>query len=137
MLQVNHLDEIKDILEQYRSIAVVGLSPREDRPSNQVASYMLNAGYSIIPINPGQTSIIGLPCYPNLLALDEKVEIVNIFRRSDQVLPFVEDAISIGVKVIWMQQGIKNNQAATLAQSAGLKVIMDRCIKIDHLQFIK
>ena len=124
--------EISQILKSYRNIAVVGLSPKADRPSNQVAAYLLGAGYHLIPVNPGQGEILGLPCYPDLLAVPEPVEIVDIFRRSEDVGPIVEQAIAIGAKVIWMQQGIVNEAAATLARAAGLKVIMDRCLKVDH-----
>lgn len=134
MFQLNELGGRKDILNKYRSIAVVGLSPREDRPSNRVAKYMHQAGYKIIPINPGQSKILGLHCYPNLHTVKEPIEIVNIFRRSDQVLPIVQEAIEIGAKVIWMQERIVNTEAAALAEKAGLIVVMNRCIKVDHSQ---
>jgi len=124
--------EIGQILKNYRNIAVVGLSPKENRPSNQVAAYLLAAGYHVIPVNPGQSEIFGRPCYPDLLAVPEPVEIVDIFRRSEEVEPIVEQAIKIGAKAIWMQLGIVNKAAATLAREAGLKVIMDRCLKIEH-----
>ena len=118
------------------TIAVVGLSPKEHRPSHQVARYLLDAGYTIIPVNPGQDRILGLPCYPDLLSIRESVDVVDIFRRADQVLPIVQDGVSIGTKVIWMQQGIINEEAAELARQAGLTVVMDRCIKIEHERFI-
>ena len=124
--------EIGQILKNYRNIAVVGLSPKENRPSNQVAAYLLAAGYHVIPVNPGQSEIFGRPCSPDLLAVPEPVEIVDIFRRSEEVEPIVEQAIKIGAKAIWMQLGIVNKAAATLAREAGLKVIMDRCLKIEH-----
>ena len=128
--------EISRILKSYRNIAVVGLSPKAGRPSNQVATYLLGAGYHVIPVNPGQAEILGLPCYPDLLAVPEPVEIVDIFRRPEDVGPIVEQAIKIGAKVIWMQQGIVNEGAAAMARSAGLKVIMDRCLKTDHQSLI-
>jgi len=128
--------EISRILKSYRNIAVVGLSPKAGRPSNQVATYLLGAGYHVIPVNPGQAEILGLPCYPDLLAVPEPVEIVDIFRRPEDVGAIVEQAIKIGAKVIWMQQGIVNETAAAMARSAGLKVIMDRCLKTDHQSLI-
>ncbi len=128
--------EISRILKNYRKIAVVGLSPKAGRPSNQVAAYLLGVGYHIMPVNPGQGEILGLPCYPDLLAVPGPVEIVNIFRRPEDVEPIVEQAIQIGAKVIWMQQGIVNEVAAARARGAGLTVIMDRCLKIDHQSLI-
>ncbi len=118
------------------TIAVVGLSPKKNRPSHQVARYLLDVGYTIIPVNPGQDGILGLPCYPDLLSIGESIDVVDIFRRADQVLPIVQDAVSLGVKVIWMQQGIVNEEAAELARRAGLLVVMDRCIKIEHGRFV-
>ena len=126
------LNEIKNILTSYKNIAVVGLSPKESRPSHQVASYLLAAGYTVIPVNPGQNEILGQTCYPNLAAIPQPVDIVDIFRRSSEIMPIVEEAIKIKAKVIWMQQGIVNHQAADQARQAGLAVVMDRCIKIDH-----
>ena len=128
--------KILSILTQSTTIAVVGLSPKEDRPSYRVASYMLEAGYKIIPINPGQEKILGHQCYPDLLSVPGPVEIVNLFRRSEHVFPFVRDSVTIGAKTIWMQQGISHEEAASFAEQAGLTVIMDRCIKIDHNEFM-
>jgi uncharacterized protein len=132
MLKFVNMNEIKKILEKSKTIAVIGLSPKEDRPSNMVGRYLLNVGYTVIPVNPGHREILGRKCYPSLAAVTECVDIVDIFRRSEDVLPIVEDAIAIGAKVIWMQQGIINHQAAAKAEEAGLTVFMDRCIKIDH-----
>jgi predicted CoA-binding protein len=128
--------EITRILKEYRTIAVVGLSPKGSRPSNQVAAYLIAAGYHVIPVNPGQSEILGLTCYPDLLTIPEPVEIVDIFRRAEEVGPIVEQAVKIGAKVIWMQEGIVNEAAAALARQAGLKVIMDRCLKVDHQSFL-
>lgn len=127
-----NLNEIKKILEGSDSIAVIGLSPKENRPSNLVARYLLDVGYTVIPVNPGHMEILGRKCYPDLISVTEHVDIVDIFRKSEDVLPVVEDAIAIGAKVIWMQLGIMNHQAAARAEEAGLAVIMNRCIKIDH-----
>jgi hypothetical protein len=135
MIQLPSVQQIQAILRNNTVIAVVGLSPREDRPSNQVARYMRAAGYRVIPVNPGQSEILGEECYPDLHSVPEHIDIVTIFRRSDQVLPVVQDAIVNKAKVIWMQEGIVNEPAARLAEEHGLTVIMDRCIKVDHQQF--
>lgn len=126
------LPEINEILKNTIIIAVVGLSPKKTRPSNDVARYLLAAGYTIIPVNPGQEEILGQKCYPNLSAIPVKVDLVNIFRRAEDVEPVVDEAIAIKAKVVWMQQGIVNEEAAAKARKAGLQVIMDRCIKVDH-----
>jgi predicted CoA-binding protein len=96
----------------------------------------MEVGYTIIPINPGQDNILGRTCYPNLRAIPTPVDMVDIFRRQETVLPIVEDAISIGAQFIWMQEGIINKEAAAKAESAGLTVIMDRCTKIDHMNLL-
>jgi predicted CoA-binding protein len=127
---------IRRILNDSKTIAVVGLSPKPQRPSHQVACYLMEAGYTIIPVNPGQDSILGLPCYPDLRAIPTQVDMVDIFRRPEAVLPIVEDAIAIGAKFIWMQEGIVNEQAAAKAETAGLLVVMDRCTKIDHMNLL-
>jgi predicted CoA-binding protein len=128
--------EIRNILQNTTTIAVVGLSPKPSRPSNQVAQYLKNTGYTIIPVNPGQDNLLGLPCYPNLQAIPGPVDMVDIFRRSEFVLPVVEEAITIKAKVIWMQSGIINEEAAELAKEAGLTVIMDRCTMVDHMDLL-
>jgi predicted CoA-binding protein len=129
-------DTVRRILKSSKTIAVVGLSPKPERPSHQVASYLKEAGYTVIPVNPGQDSLLGLPCYPNLLAVPSPVDIVDIFRRPEHVLPVVEQAIAIQAKVIWMQSGIVNEEAARLAEEAGLTVIMDRCTMVDHMKLL-
>lgn len=134
MLDLVPVQKIRAILRDNKVIAVVGLSPKPERPSNQVARYMLDAGYRVIPVNPGQDEILGLPCYPDLLSVPEDVDIVTIFRRPDEVMPVVRDAVAKGARVVWMQQGIINEEAAKLAEENGLQVIMDRCIKVDHQQ---
>jgi predicted CoA-binding protein len=124
--------EISRLLRESRNIAVVGLSPKTSRPSNQVALYLIEAGYNIIPVNPGQEEILDRKCYPDLESINEPIDIVDIFRRSEDVGPIVESAIGVGAKIIWMQQGIVNEEAAARAREAGLVVIMDRCLKVDH-----
>ncbi|OIP48860.1 MAG: CoA-binding protein [Deltaproteobacteria bacterium CG_4_10_14_3_um_filter_60_8] len=123
--------EIENLLANTRTIAVVGLSPKENRPSNLVARYLLDAGFIVIPVNPGQTEILGRPCYPDLRAIPTPVDLVDIFRRGEEVGPVVDEAIAMGAKAVWMQEGIVNEAAAAKARGAGLTVIMDRCIKIE------
>ena len=137
MRPINHqAAAIRNILHNTRTIAVVGLSPKPGRPSNQVASYLKAAGYTIIPVNPDQDSLLGLTCYPDLKAIPGPVDIVDIFRRPEHVLPVVKEAISIRAKVVWMQSGIINDEAAGLAAEAGLTVVMDRCTMVDHMEFM-
>ena len=120
------------ILEQVKTIAVVGLSHRESRPGYYVPAYMNAAGYRIIPVNPYLDEAFGEKAYPDLLAIPDPVDMVNIFRRSEDVPPVVDQAIEIGAKVIWMQLGIINEGAADKARAAGLVVVMNSCIKVDH-----
>jgi len=136
ILSSEQVAAIRRVLRDSKTIAVVGLSPKPHRPSHQVAAYLIKAGYTIIPVNPGQDMILGQTCYPNLRAIPEPVDMVDIFRRPEAVLPIVEDAIAIGAQCIWMQEGIVNEEAAAKAQAAGLTVIMDRCTKIDHMRLL-
>ena len=129
---LDDLPAIKKLLATTTTIAVVGLSPKESRPSNMVARYLIEAGYTVIPVNPGQEEILGLPCYPDLKSIPGPVDIVNIFRRSEDVPPIVAEAITIGAKAIWMQEGVIHAEAAQTAKAAGLVVVMDRCIKTVH-----
>ena len=122
----------KTILEQTKVLAVVGLSRRESRPGYYVPAYMHAAGYRIIPVNPYLEEALGEKAYPDLLSIPEPVDMVVIFRRSEDVPPVVDDAIEIGAKVVWMQLGIVNEEAAAKARAAGLQVVMNSCIKIDH-----
>ena len=136
ILSNEHVATIRKVLRESKTIAVVGLSPKPNRPSHQVASYLMEAGYTIIPVNPGQDVILGQTCYPNLRDIPTPVDMVDIFRRQEEVVPIVNDAISIGARFIWMQQGIVNEEAAEKAEAAGLTVIMDRCTKIDHMNLL-
>jgi len=123
---------IPEILKSARTIAVVGLSKKRYRPSYGVAEYLQHAGYRIIPVNPLETELLGERCYPDLDAIPEAIDIVDIFRRSEFVPEIVEAAIRKGAKVIWMQEGVIHEEAARRAESAGLDVVMDRCILKDH-----
>ncbi|SVB19866.1 uncharacterized protein METZ01_LOCUS172720, partial [marine metagenome] len=114
----DNLSIIKNIF-QLNNIAVVGMSPKTERPSNYVALYMRNQGYNIIPVNPGQKSIQNEMCYPSLTSIPHQVDIVNVFRRSEYVLPIAQDAIAIGAKALWLQDGVINEEASKIAQEAG------------------
>ncbi len=129
--------EVKAILEDHKTIAVVGLSPKPERDSYQVAKYLKDKGYTVVPVNPGQKEILGEKCYPNLKAIPSPVDIVNVFRKPEAVPPIVADAIEMGAKVVWTQLGIVNNAAAEEARTAGLKVVMNKCIKIEHRNMMK
>jgi signal transduction histidine kinase/predicted CoA-binding protein len=125
-------EELKDILVNARAIAVVGLSAQADAPAHSVPAYLQRRGYRIIPINPNLEKVLGEKAYPDLLAVPEPVDIVQIFRRSEAVLPIVEQAIRIGARVVWMQEGIVNEAAAEVAREAGLKVVMNTCMRTTH-----
>lgn len=121
--------DIDRVLSQYRTVAVVGVSPDPDRPSHVVADFLKAQGYRMIPVTPKGGVILGETVYPNLTSIPEKVEVVDIFRRPEDVPPIVDEAISIGAKVVWMQEGIVNEEAAAKARAAGLTVVMDHCMK--------
>ncbi len=120
-----------EILAAWRVIAVVGLSPDPSRPSHAVASFLKQRGYRIVPVNPHATELLGERCWPDLRAIPFPVEIVDIFRRSEHVGPVVDDAIAIGARAVWMQSGVRDEQAAGRARDAGLEVVMDRCPAIE------
>jgi len=125
-------DPITKILRESKTIAVVGLSSNPMRPSHGVTEYMRGAGYRIIPVNPNETEVLGEKSYARLEDVPEKIDIVNVFRRAEEVPPVMESAIRIGAKVVWMQLGIENDEAAERAQAAGLVVIEDACILVEH-----
>jgi len=130
---MDNLSIIKNIF-QLNNIAVVGMSPKAERPSNYVALYMRDQGYNIIPINPGQKSIQNEMCYPSLTSIPHQVDVVNVFRRSEYVLPIAQDAIAIGAKALWLQDGVINEEASKIAQEAGLLFIMNDCMLRRHKQ---
>ena len=125
-------DPIAEILKKCKTIAVVGLSSNPMRPSHEVTEYMQRAGYRIIPVNPNETEVFGEKSYARLEDVPGKIDLVNIFRRPEEVMPVVESAIRIGVPVVWMQLGIENEEAAKKALAAGLVVVEDACILIEH-----
>lgn len=124
--------DLKRLFETVRTIAVVGCSPKPERAGHYVAKYLQDLGYRVIPVNPGQTEILGEKCYPSLRDIPEPVDMVDCFRRAEDIPPVVEDAIAIGAKFVWMQLGIVNEVAAQRAIDAGIEVVMDRCPKIDY-----
>ena len=128
---------IDKILKKYRVVAVVGLSANKERPSYVVSAYLKEHGYKVIPVNPKEDKILGERCYPSLIVIDEKVDIVDIFRRSEDVEDIVDEAIKIGAKAVWMQEGVMDERAANKAREAGLEVIMDMCMMKEHRKMVK
>ncbi len=126
------INTLRRILKESRVLAVVGLSASWHRPSYFAAKYMLEHGYRVIPVNPQYPEVLGQKCYASLLDIPEKVDLVDVFRKTADVLPVAKDAIAIGAKVLWQQLGVKNEEAAALAREAGLESVMDRCVKIEH-----
>jgi predicted CoA-binding protein len=124
--------DIKSILEESKTVAVVGLSPREERDSYRVAEYLQSQGYRIIPVNPNADGILGERSYPDLVSIPEPIDVVDVFRRSEAVPGIVEEAIKVGARAVWMQEGVIHEEAAARAREAGLQVVMDRCIMIEH-----
>jgi uncharacterized protein len=129
---VDDINTLRRILRESRVIAVVGLSADWFRPSFFAAKYMQEHGYRVIPVNPKYPQILGERCYKSLRDIPEKVDLVDIFRKSQDVMPIAEDAIAIRAKVLWQQLGVKNEAAAAKARAAGLEAVMDRCVKIEH-----
>ena len=123
---------LRRILMDHRRVAMVGLSADWWRPSNFAGKYLLEHGFELIPVNPKYDEILGQTCYPDLSAIPHPVDIVNLFQRSERVPPFVDQAIEIGAKVIWMQLDVVNEAAAEKARAAGIEVVMDRCMKIEY-----
>ena len=122
------------ILSTFRRVAMVGLSPKSERPSRKVAAYLREQGYKIIPVNPGEKEILGEPCYPDLASIPQHIEVVDIFRRPEEVPAVIEEAIKAGAKAVWMQEGVINEEAAHRAREAGLLVVMDKCMRKEHLK---
>ena len=120
------------ILRQNRTLAVVGLSANWYRPSYFAAKYMQEHGYRIIPVNPRYPQILGEKCYASLRDVPEKIDLVDVFRKTQDVPPIAEDAIAVGARVLWQQLGVRNEAAAARARAAGLEAVMDRCVKIEH-----
>ncbi len=126
--------DIEKILTRYRTVAVVGASPKPDRPSHRVAEFLKNEGYRVIPVTPKGGQIVDETVYPDLTSIPEPVDVVDVFRRAEDVMPIAEEAIAIGAKALWMQEGIINEEAAEKARKAGLTVVMDHCMRKELLR---
>jgi predicted CoA-binding protein len=133
---VDDIPGIRRILATCRTIAVVGLSAHWYRPSHFAAKYMQDKGYRVIPVNPSYTEVLGQRCFPDLASIGEPVDIVDCFRKSEEIPAVADEAITIGAKVLWMQLGIVNEAAARKAAAAGLDVVMDHCVKIEHARIL-
>ena len=127
--------DIKSILEESKTVAVVGLSPNEERDSHRVAKYLQSRGYRIIPVNPSADEILGERSYPDLASIPEPIDVVDVFRRSEAVPEIVEEAIKVGARTVWMQIGVIHEEAAARAREAGLQVVMDRCMMVEHRRY--
>ena len=128
----NHDRKLTDILTSAKTVASVGLSSNPEKESYKVAEYLMGQGYKVIPVNPTATEILGEKVYPSLSAIPEKVDVVQVFRKPEDVPPVAEEAIKIGAKVVWMQEGIVNYEAAQKVEEAGLQVVMDACMRAAH-----
>ena len=136
MALVDDISGLRRILTRYRTISVVGISANWFRPSYFAAKYMQDHGYRVIPVTPKYAEVLGEKCYPELAAIPEPVDIVDCFRRPGEMVPIARDAVAIGAKVLWMQLGIRNDEAASIAADAGLDVVMNRCVKIEHARIL-
>jgi predicted CoA-binding protein len=133
----NPSDEtIRALLRRARSIAVVGLSPKRERPSHEVAAAMQRVGYRIVPVRPGVAQVLGEPAYPNLRAIGQPVDLVDVFRAPEHVEPIVDACIELGVPALWLQEGVVNEPAARRAREAGITVVMDRCLYKEYLRLL-
>ncbi len=127
----------EDILRNSKTVAIVGLSNNPEKPSYHVGEYLKEQGYKIIPVNPGEKEILGEVCYPDLASVPDKIDCVDIFRKSVDVPPIVNDAIKCGAKAVWMQEGIINEVAAATARQAGLKVVQNKCMLKEHFRILR
>jgi hypothetical protein len=133
---VDDIAGLRRILARSKTLAVVGLSAQWYRPSNFAAKYMQSHGYRVVPVNPSYASVLGEDCYPELRAVPILVDIVDCFRKAPEILALADAAIAVGAKVLWMQLGIENDEAAERASAAGLDVVMNRCVKIEHARLM-
>ncbi len=132
-LLVRDIEQIREILKSAKTIAVVGMTASSFRPSYYVPKYLRDKGYEIYPVNPRLSEIDDLKCYPNLMSVPVHIDIVEVFRKSEDVMPHAEEALAVRPGTFWMQSGIINQQAATMLAQAGIRVVMDRCMYTDHL----
>lgn len=125
-------EEVATVLKNARTVAVVGISHKEERDSNRVARYLKEHGYRMIPVNPGYKEVLGEPCYPNLESVPDHIDVVDVFRNIDAIPGIVDEAIAVKAGAVWMQLGLVHNEAAGKARCAGLTVVMNKCMKIEH-----
>lgn len=133
-MEINSREAVNKILEDCRTIAVVGLSSNPSRASNGVAGYMKRQGYKVIPVNPNEAEVLGEKSYPSLADVPEKIDLVDVFRRSEEAGRAVDEDINLGAKAVWLQEGVIDHAAAKRAQDAGLLVVMDRCWLKEHMR---
>jgi len=133
-LTLNGRETIQRILDECRTIAVVGLSSNSARPSHSVAAYMRRSGYTVIPVNPNESAVFGEQSYPDLASVPQSIDLVDVFRRSDEAGKAVDGAIAVGAKAVWLQEGVIDEAAAQRALDAGLLVVMDRCWLKEHMR---
>ncbi len=125
-------EDLKKLLTETKSIAVVGASPKPWRDSGSIAEFLNRKGYKVYPVNPMYQEVLGMKCYPDLRSIPDKIDMVDIFRKPEEVGPIIDEAIAVGAKSVWMQLGVVNDAAASTAEKAGLSVVMDRCIAVEH-----
>ncbi len=130
-------EDLKDLLSQAKTIAVVGASPKPWRDSGAIAEFLQKKGYKVFPVNPMYQEVLGMKCYPDLKSVPEKIDIVDIFRNPDEVMPVIDEAISVGAKSVWMQLNVVNELAAEKAEKSGLRVVMDLCIAVEHRALVR
>jgi predicted CoA-binding protein len=131
-MRINHRTDLRELLAKSKVIAVVGHSDKPYRTSYRIGQYLREAGYKVYPVNPTVSEIDGQPCYPNLAAVPEPIDIVDVFRRSEYLAEVIDESITVGAKAVWAQLGVVDEEAARKADKAGLGVVMDRCIMVDH-----
>ena len=136
-MTINSDSELKHILQSVRNVASVGVSSSNEKPSYWIVHYLIEHGYNMIPVNPTAQEILGKKTYPDLASIPHPVDVVQVFRKSEDVPPVVEAAIRIGAKIVWMQKGIVNEEAARAAEDAGLKVVMNRCMMETHQRLLR
>ena len=129
---ITNEEDLKKLLTETKVIAVVGASPKPWRDSGAIAEYLRTKGYKIFPVNPQYQEVLGMKCYPDLKSIPEKIDLVDIFRNPDEVEPIIDEAIAVGAKSVWMQLGVVNEAAAEKAEKAGLNVVMNLCIAVEH-----
>ncbi len=135
-MRITDTEDLSRLLHTTRTIAVVGISDKPHRASHEVARYLMAAGYRVIPVNPQLSEVLGQPCYPDLASVPEPIDMVDVFRRPEELPEIVQAAIAVGAKSLWLQLGVVDEDQAEQASAAGLQVVMDRCVKIDHARLL-